>query len=63
MSGKFDTEFVENQFSLHDRELPHAMEAAILAALVFHEQSQRAAQIVRAGSSETANWKWYGRLR
>ena len=63
MSGKFDTEFVENRFSLTDREKPHGMEAAILVALAFHEQSQRAGQIVRAGSSETANWKWYGRLR
>jgi acetyl-CoA carboxylase biotin carboxylase subunit len=63
LSGSFDTEFVENRFSLTDRELPHAMEAAILAALAYHEQSQRAAQIVRAGSKETGQWKWFGRLR
>jgi acetyl-CoA carboxylase, biotin carboxylase subunit len=63
MSGKFDTEFVESRFSLTDRERPYAMEAAILATLAFHEQSQRAAQIVRAGTRETANWKWYGRMR
>ena len=63
LSGSFDTEFVENRFSLTDRELPHAMEAAILAALAYHEQSQRAAQIVRAGSKETGHWKWFGRLR
>jgi acetyl-CoA carboxylase biotin carboxylase subunit len=63
MSGKFDTEFVESRFSLTDREQPYAMEAAILATLAFHEQSQRAAQIVHAGTRETANWKWYGRMR
>jgi acetyl/propionyl-CoA carboxylase alpha subunit len=63
MSGKFDIEFVENQFSLTDRERPHGMEAAILVALAYHEQSQRAAQIVRAGTRETANWKWYDRMR
>ncbi len=63
LSGSFDTEFVENRFSLTDRELPHAMEAAILAALAYHEQSQRAAQIVRAGSKETGHWKWFGRSR
>jgi acetyl/propionyl-CoA carboxylase alpha subunit len=63
LSGSFDTEFVENRFSLTDRELPHVLEAAILATLAYHEQSQRAAQIVRAGSRETGQWKWYGRAR
>lgn len=63
LSGSFDTEFVENRFSMTDRELPHSMEAAILAVLAYHEQSQRAAQIVRAGSRETSQWKWYGRIK
>jgi len=63
MSGKFDIEFVENQFSMTDRERPYGMEAAILVALAYHEQSQRAAQVVRAGTRETANWKWYDRMR
>jgi acetyl-CoA carboxylase biotin carboxylase subunit len=63
LSGSFDTEFVENRFSLTDREPPHVLEAAILATLAYHEQSQRAAQIVRAGSRETGQWKWHGRTR
>jgi acetyl/propionyl-CoA carboxylase alpha subunit len=63
LSGSFDTEFVENRFSLTDREPPHVLEAAILATLAYHEQSQRAAQIVRAGSRETSQWKWYGRTK
>lgn len=63
LSGAFDTGFVENRFSLTDREMPRRMEAAVLAALAQHEQSQRAAQIVRSGSNEKSYWKWYGRRR
>jgi acetyl-CoA carboxylase biotin carboxylase subunit len=61
LSGAFDTKFVEERFSLTDREAPHAMEAAVLAALAYHEQSQRAAQVVQAGSKDKSKWKWYGR--
>jgi acetyl-CoA carboxylase, biotin carboxylase subunit len=63
LSGAFDTKFVEERFSMTAREAPHAMEAAILAALAYHEQSERAAQIVKAGSSGAGNWKWFGRTR
>ena len=63
MSGTFDTKFVEERFSMRDREAAHAMEAAILAALAFHEQSQRAGQIVKTGGDEASKWKRYGGWR
>jgi acetyl-CoA carboxylase biotin carboxylase subunit len=61
MSGQFDTNFVEERFSMDDREAPHALEAALLATLAAHEQDQRAAQIVAPGARDTSNWKWYSR--
>ena len=61
LSGQFDTEFVENRFSMDDRAAPHALEAALLATLAAHEQSQQAAQIVAPGARDTSNWKWYSR--
>ena len=61
LSGQFDTKFVEDRFSMDDREAPHALEAALLATLAAHEQSQRAAQIVAPGARDTSNWKWYSR--
>lgn len=45
MSGQFDTKFVEERFSMDDREAAHELEAALLATLAAHEQYQRAAQI------------------
>jgi acetyl-CoA carboxylase biotin carboxylase subunit len=61
LSGQFDTNFVEDRFSMDDREAVHALEAALLATLAAHEQSQRAAQIVAPGARDTSNWKWYSR--
>jgi acetyl/propionyl-CoA carboxylase alpha subunit len=63
LSGAFDTTFVEERFSMTDRDAPHTMEAAILAALTYHEQSERAAQVVNTGTGERSIWKWYGRSR
>jgi acetyl-CoA carboxylase biotin carboxylase subunit len=63
MSGTFDTKFVEERFNMRDREAAHAMEAAILAALAFHEQSQRAGQIVKTGGDDASKWKRYGGWR
>ncbi len=62
MSGQFDIKFVEERFSMQDREAPHALEAAILATLAAHEQSQRSSQIVAPGTRDTSNWKYYSRL-
>jgi acetyl-CoA carboxylase biotin carboxylase subunit len=61
LSGQFDTKFVEDRFSMDDREAAHALEAAVLATLATHEQSQRAAQIVAPGARDTSNWKWLSR--
>ncbi len=61
LSGQFDTNFVEERFSMEDREAAHALEAALLATLAAHEQSQRAAQIVAPGARDTSNWKWLSR--
>ena len=61
LTGQFDTKFVEERFSMSDREAPDVMEAAILAALVAHRQGQQASQIVAPGERDTSNWKWYSR--
>lgn len=61
LSGQFDTQFVEERFTMHDREAPFTKEAAVLAALAAHQQSQRAGQIMAPGTRDTTNWKWYSR--
>ena len=61
LSGQVDTKFGEERFSMSDREAPLDMEAAILATLVAHQQSQQASQIVAPGERDTSNWKWYSR--
>ncbi|MEM7111152.1 MAG: acetyl-CoA carboxylase biotin carboxylase subunit [Chloroflexota bacterium] len=61
LTGQFDTKFVEERFSMSDREAPLDKEAAILATLVAHQQSQQASQIVAPGERDTSNWKWYSR--
>jgi acetyl/propionyl-CoA carboxylase alpha subunit len=61
LTGQFDTKFVEERFSMSDREAPDVMEAAILATLVAHKQSQQASQIVAPGERDTSNWKWLSR--
>ncbi|MDX1664675.1 MAG: acetyl-CoA carboxylase biotin carboxylase subunit [Candidatus Promineifilaceae bacterium] len=63
LSGQFDTRFVEERFSMTDREAENDLEAAICATLVAHRQGQQASQIVAPGSRDTTNWKWYGRWR
>ena len=62
LTGQFDIKFVEERFSMSDREAPDAMEAAILAALAAHRQGQLAGQVVAPGSRDTSNWKWYSPL-
>ena len=61
LTGQFDTKFVEERFSMSDREAPHMMEAAILASLLAHRQGQQASQIVAPGARDTSNWKWLSR--
>jgi acetyl-CoA carboxylase biotin carboxylase subunit len=61
LSGQFNTKFVEERFSMSEREAPDTLEAAILATLVAHRQDQQASQIVAPGTRDTSNWKWLSR--
>ncbi len=64
IAGHYDTRFVEERFSMEEAEEgkeAHPEIAAIMATLVAHRQSQRAAQIVRRGKRDASNWKWVGR--
>ena len=64
MGGQFDTRFVEERFTMESPEDGQGgLEniAAIIATLVAHRQTQRAAQIVQRGGRDTSNWKWLGR--
>ncbi len=64
MAGHFDTRFVEERFSMEEAEEgkeTHPEVAAIMAALVAHQQTQRSAQIIRGAKRDTSNWKWVGR--
>jgi acetyl-CoA carboxylase biotin carboxylase subunit len=64
MGGQYDTRFVEERFSMNaaeDVKEGVAEIAAILATLVAHQQTQRAAHIIQRGERDTSNWKWVGR--
>ncbi len=64
MGGQVDTRFVEERFSMETAERTKEQRpeiAAILATLVAHQQTQRAAQIIQRGERDTSNWKWLGR--
>jgi len=64
MGGQFDTRFVEERFSMEAAEegkSTHPEIAAIIATLVAHEQTQRAAHIIQRGERDTSNWKWMSR--
>jgi len=64
MGGQFDTRFIEERFSMEAAEegktiTPHI--AAIIATLVAHQQTQRAANIIQRNERDTSNWKWITR--
>ena len=65
MAGQYDTRFVEERFSMENKEdgthKAHAEIAAVLATLVAHQETERSAQIVRRGERDASNWKWVGR--
>ena len=64
MAGQFDTRFVEERFSIReavDGKEKDAEIAAILATLVAHQRTERAAHIVQRGERDTSNWKWLSR--
>jgi acetyl-CoA carboxylase, biotin carboxylase subunit len=61
MSGSFDTQFVEKEWSIAEHAHEHDLEAAIMATLVAHEHSLRSSQMVAPGARDTSNWKWLSR--
>ena len=61
LTGQFDTKFVEERFSMAEREATDVLEAAIAATLVAHREGQQASQVVARGERDTSNWKWVSR--
>jgi len=64
IAGQFDTRFVEERFSMEAAESGKDTQveiAAILAALVAHQQTQRAANLIQRGERDARLWKWFGR--
>jgi acetyl-CoA carboxylase biotin carboxylase subunit len=64
MAGNIDTRFVEERFSLNEREKRKYFNpqiAAMMATLVAHQHTQRMAHVIQRGKRETSNWKWVGR--
>lgn len=64
LAGHFDTRFIEERFSIKDAEegkATHHDIAAIIATLVTHQQTQRAAHIIQRGKRDASNWKWVSR--
>jgi acetyl-CoA carboxylase biotin carboxylase subunit len=60
ITGKYDTRFVEDQFSMMDatenREL-YLDIAALMASLVAHNKMERRTQVY-PNSGRKSNWKW-----
>jgi acetyl-CoA carboxylase biotin carboxylase subunit len=64
MAGNIDTRFVEERFSLDEKEQRKSYNpqiAAILATLVAHQRTQRSAHVIQRAKRDTSNWKWVGR--
>ncbi len=64
MGAQYDTRFVEERFSIQAAEESKDNRpeiAAILATLVAHQQTERAAHVIQRGERDTSNWKWLGR--
>ena len=59
LSGQFDTNFVEERFSMDEREVQHDLQAAIMATLVAHQQGEQASQIISSSDDGGRNqWRW-----
>jgi acetyl/propionyl-CoA carboxylase alpha subunit len=64
MGGQYDTRFVEERFSIEEAEQGKESRpeiAAILATLVAHRQTERAAHVIQRNERDTSNWKWLSR--
>ena len=64
MGGQYDTRFVEERFSIEEAEeskQTYPEIAALLATLVAHRQTERAAHVILRNERDTSNWKWLSR--
>ena len=64
IAGSFDTRFVEERFSMEEADAmreTYPEIAAIMATLVAHQETVRAAHVIRSAKRDTSNWKWYSR--
>jgi acetyl-CoA carboxylase, biotin carboxylase subunit len=64
MGGQFDTRFIEERFSMESNESRKNYRpdiAAIMATLVAHQQTQRAAHVIHRSDRDPSNWKWLSR--
>jgi acetyl-CoA carboxylase biotin carboxylase subunit len=63
MGGQYDTRFVEERFSIDADEgrSSHPELAALLATLVAHQQTERAAHVIQRNARDASNWKWISR--
>jgi acetyl-CoA carboxylase biotin carboxylase subunit len=63
MGAQYDTRFVEERFSIDgdDGRLTRPDMAALIATLVAHQVTERAAHVVLRNERDTSNWKWLSR--
>ena len=63
MGGQYDTRFVEERFSIESEEgrTTRLDIAALIATLVAHQVTERAAHVVMRNERDTSNWKWLSR--
>jgi acetyl-CoA carboxylase, biotin carboxylase subunit len=64
LGGQYDTRFVEERFSIEAAEESKESQngiAALIATMVAHQQTQRAAHVIQRGERDTSNWKWLSR--
>jgi len=64
MGGQYDTRFVEERFSIEaaaEDISSHPEIAAMLATIVAHEQTERAAHVIQRNERDASNWKWLSR--
>jgi len=64
MAGNYDSQFVEERFSMRKAEEgkeTYPEIAAIFAALSAFRRTELSAHIIRRAERDTSNWKWIGR--
>ncbi len=64
MGGQYDTRFVEERFSIESAAedvSTHPEIAAMLASIVAHEQTERAAHVIQRNERDASNWRWLSR--